>query len=345
MTARAESRQEDTLIPAEQLFRMITSFAVSRSIYVAAKLGIADLLKDGPKGSDELAKSVGADKGAVARLLRFLASVGIFAECEESRFKLTPVAECLQTGAPGSMRTRAIFWGEEWVWRPWGELLYSVRTGRPAFDHIYGVGAFEYFACNAEAAEIFDGTMRVQAQWASAAVVAAYDFSGMSNIVDVGCGDGSLLAAILKAHSGMRGVLFDRPGVIERARTLIETEDIGNRCEIVAGNFFESVPTGGDVYVLKHIIHDWDDDRAVTILKNCRYPMTKNGRILIIECVIRPGNEPDLGKLIDLHMLVRQSGRERTKSEYRALLADAGFNLTSVVPTRSQVSVIEGVPV
>jgi hypothetical protein len=241
------------------------------------------------------------------------------------------------------MRTRAIFWGEEWVWRPWGELLYSVKTGLPAFDHIYGVGAFDFFAHDAEAAEIFNGVMRAQAEWESAAVVAAYDFSGISNIVDVACGDGSLLAAILKANAGMRGVLFDRPDVIERARVVIEAERVSHRCELVAGNFFESVPAGGDAYVLKHIIHDWDDGRAVTVLKNCRDHMTQGGRILIIDCVIRPGNEPDLGKFIDVHMLVRQFGRERTEGEYRSLFAAAGFNLTKVVPTRSHVSVMEGV--
>jgi SAM-dependent methyltransferase len=332
------------MMPAERLFQMITGFAVSQAIYVAARLGIADLLKDGPKGTAELAKSAGADHGALYRLLRFLASQGIFAECDNGRFKLTSLGECLQTGAPDSMRDRAIFWGEEWIWRPWGELLYSVRTGLPAFDHIYGVGAFDYLAQNPKAAEIFHETIRAQAAWESAAVVAAYDFSGIGNIVDIGCGDGSLLAAILKANAGARGVFFDQSHVIEKASSLVEAAKVGDRCELVAGNFFESAPAGGDAYVLKHIVHNWDDARAIAILQNCRRCMTRGGRILILECVIRPGNEPDMAKFIDVHMLVRQPGRERTEGEYRDLLTAAGFNPTRIVPTRSQVSVIEGVP-
>jgi SAM-dependent methyltransferase len=332
------------MIPAERLFQMITGFAVSRAIYVAARLGIADLLKDGPKGSDELAQAVGADRHALPRLLRFLASQGVFVEGDDGRFALTPLAQCLQADAPGSMRTRTLFWGQESVWRPWGELLYSVRTGLPAFNHIYGVGPFDYLAQNPEAAEIFHETLRVQAQWESAAVVAAYDFSGMSNIVDIGCGDGWFVAAVLNAHPRMRGILFDEPHVIEKAKARIAAEKVGDRCELITGNFFESAPDGGDIYVLKHIVHDWDDDHAIAILKNCRNHMTHGGKILIIECVVRSGNEPDLAKFLDLYMLVRHPGRERTEGEYRDLLTAAGFNPTRVVPTRSQVSVIEGVP-
>lgn len=333
------------MMPAERLFQMITGFAVSQAIYVAARLGIADMLKDGPKASDELAGAAGADRDALARLLRFLAGQAIFAERADGRFELTPLAECLQAGAPGSMRTRALFWGQESVWRPWGELLYSVKTGLPAFNHIYGVGAFDYLAHNPKAAEVFHETLRVQAQWESAAVVAAYDFSGMSSIVDVGCGDGWFIAAVLKAHPRMRGILFDEPYVIEKAKARIAAQKVGDRCELIAGNFFESAPAGGTVYVLKHIVHDWDDDRAIAILKNCRERMTHGGRILILECVVHSGNEPDIAKFIDVYMLVRHPGRERTESEYRALLAAAGFNLTRIVPTRSPVSVIEGVPV
>lgn len=332
------------MIPAERLFQMITGFAVSQAIYVAARLGIADLLKDGPKGTAELAKSAGADDGALYRLLRFLASQGIFAECDNDRFKLTPLGECLQTGASGSMRTWAIFWGEEWVWRPWGELLYSVRNGLPAVDRIYGVGAFDYLAEHPEAAEIFHETMNAQAAMASAAVVAAYKFAGACKIVDVGCGDGSFLAAVLKANPGARGVLFDQAHVIEKTKAVIEAESVGDRYELAAGNFFAAVPAGGDIYVLKLVIHDWDDDRAIAILKNCRDQMARDGKILLIERVLRPGNEPDPGRLIDLNMLVRQFGRERDESEYRSLLAAAGFKPTKIVPTFSQVTVIEGVP-
>jgi|SRR5581483_3166627 hypothetical protein len=326
--------------PAERLFQMITGFALSQSLSVAARLGIADLLKDGPRESHELAKSAGVDESALARLLRFLAGHGVFAECEGKRFKLTSLAECLQTGAPGSMRTRAIFWGEEWVWRPWGELLYSVQSGRPAFDRLYGTDAFDFFARNPDAAEIFQQTMTAQAAWEAAAVVAACDFSALHTIVEVGCGDGSLLAAILQANPRARGVFFDRPYAVEKAEMLVGARCAG-RCEFVAGNFFESVPAGGDGYILKHVIHDWDDAGATAILKNCRRHLGRDGRLLVVESILRPGNEPDPGRFIDLHMLVRQTGRERSESEYRELLAAAGFALARVVPTRTQVSVIE----
>ncbi|HEY1268910.1 MAG TPA: methyltransferase [Candidatus Binatia bacterium] len=329
--------------PAERLFQMITGFALSQSLSVAARLGIADLLKDGPKGSDELAKSAGVDESALARLLRFLAGHGVFAEFEDKRFKLTPLAECLQTGAPGSMRTRAIFWGEEWVWRPWGDLVYSVQSGRPAFDRIYGTNAFDFFARNPEAAEIFQQTMLAQAAWEAAAVVAAYDFSPLRTIVEVGCGDGSLLAAMLQANPRARGVFFDRPYAVEKARALVGAR-FPDRSEFAAGDFFESVPAGGDAYILKHVIHDWDDAGATAILKNCRRRLSLDGRLLVIESILRPASEPDPGRFIDLHMLVRQTGRERSESEYRDLFAAAGFGLSRVVPTRSQVSVIEGKP-
>ena len=329
--------------PAEQLFQMITGFALSQSISVAARLGIADLLKDGPKGSDELAKSAGVDESALARLLRFLAGQGVFAECEGKRFKLTPLAECLQTSAPGSMRIRAIFWGEEWVWRPWGDLLYSVQSGRPAFDRVYGTNAFDFFARNPEAAEIFQQTMIAQAAWEAAAVVAACDFSALHTIVEVGCGDGSLLAAILHANPGAHGVFFDRAYAIEKARTLVGAR-FAERSEFVAGDFFASVPAGGNAYILKHVVHDWDDTGAAAILKNCRRHLGRDGRLFVVESILRPGNEPDLGKFIDLHMLVRQTGRERSESEYRDLLAASGFALKRVVSTRTEVSVIEGAP-
>jgi hypothetical protein len=330
-------------LPAERLFQMITGFAVSQAISVAARLGIADLLADGPKGGDELAAAVGADAGALSRVLRFLAGHGVFAEAADGRFELTPLARCLQAGAPGSMRARAIFWGEDWVWRPWGELLYSVRSGRPAFDHIYGTGAFDFLARNPRAGEVFHAAMSAQAAWEAAAVVAAYDFSTVDVIVEVGCGDGGLLSAILARHPRARGVFFDQPRVVERAKALVQATEVRERSAFVAGDFFESVPPGGRAYVLKHVIHDWDDARATGILQNCRRAMAGNGRVLIVEGIVGPANEPDLVKLLDLQMLVRQPGRERTAHEYRALLAAAGFGPTRIVPTRAQVSVIEGV--
>lgn len=325
------------LTPAARLLQMITGFALARAVYAAAKLGIADRLKDGPRAVDELAKSAGADAGALRRLLRFLSSHGIFAERDDGRFELTPLAECLQSGAPGALRAWAIFWGEEWIWRPWGELLHSVKTGRPAFAHLYGVDPFEFLTRNPPAAAIYRDAMNTQAEWEAAAVAAAYDFSAAKKIVDVGGSDAALLRAVLKERPGARGILFDRPHAIERAGA-------ADGCELVAGDFFAAVPAGADVYILKHVLHNWDDERAVAILENCRAAMSGDGKVLVIESLLLPGNRPDPAKFLDLHMLVRQSGRERTESEYRALLGAAGFRATRIVPTRAQVGIVEGTP-
>lgn len=345
MMSRPVNLQNTNEMPPQALLQMLTSYRVSQSIYVAAKLRIADLLNDGPRSSDELAKSSGSDSRALYRLLRMLASVGIFAEVDQGCFTLTPLAALLQTGAPGSLRAYAIMNGEDWFWRPWGELLYSVKTGKTAFDHVCGMGIFKYLAQHPEAAEIFNEAM-TGFTLTSTAVVAAYDFSGINTLIDVGGGQGALLAAILKANPQLRGVLFDLPSVIEGAKSLIEAEGVAERCELVAGDFFESVPGGAVAYILKFVIHDWDDDRAVTILKNCHRAVVEDGKLLVVEMVIPPGNEPFYGKLADLNMLVLSGGgRERTEAEYRALFATAGFKLTKIIPTQSptQFSVIEGV--
>lgn len=342
MSIPASTRQPDPLLPEQRLFHMITGFAVSRAIYVAAKLGMADLLHAGPKASDDLADALGVNRGALGRLLRLLVSAGVVSEDDDGRFALTTLGAPLRSGAPGSLQTWAIFWGEEWVWRPWGELLYSVRTGLPAFDHIYGMGTFEYFAANPEASEIFTRSLRAQAEMTTAAVMAAYDFSRFGHIVDVGGQDGSFLAAVLKANRRARGTLFDQPHVIERARGLMA--GLEDRCRLVPGDFFAEVPAGGDAYILKLVVHDWDDSQAITILRNIRRQTTRDGRLLMIEHIIRPGLSTDLVPLMDVQMLVRQRGRERAEREYRDLLAEAGFTVTRVAPTRSSVSVIEAVP-
>ncbi len=327
--------------PRDALTQLLLGYRYSISIYVAAKLGIANLLKDGPSSCDELARACGASPGALYRMLRVLASAGVFAEDEQGRFTLTPSAGLLQSGVPGSMRAWAILNGELW-WRPWAELLYSVKTGKPAFNHIYGMGQFEYLAQNSGIAEIFNGTMASLTALAATALISAYDFSEIKTIVDVGGGNGALVAAMLKATPSMRGVLFDLPSVIEEARRVIEAEGVAGRCELVAGNFFKSVPSGGDAYILKYILHDWDDEHAITILKNCHSAMRERERLLVVEQLIPPGNEPSMTKLLDLNMLVLLTGRERTEAEYRALFASAGFRMTRVIPTQSLYSLMEG---
>lgn len=328
--------------PPVALIQLTTSCWVSQAVYVAAKLGVADLLKDGPKGCDELAEATQSDPGSLRRLLRLLASAGVFAETSDGRFDLTPIAECLRSDGPYSMRAWATMVGEDWHWRMWGELLYSVRTGKPAFDHVHGARPFEYFPRNPEAARLFDEAMTSLSASEVGAILAAYDFSKYKKIIDVAGGHGSLIIPLLKISLEASAILFDLPHVIERAKGRIEGEGLAERCELVGGDFFQAAPAGGDLYVLKHIIHDFGDEDALTILRNCRRAMSGDARLLIIEMVIPPGNEPSFGKLVDLEMLLI-GGIERAEAEYRTLLAEASFKLTSITPTTSPVSIVESV--
>ena len=331
--------------PEAVLARMIGGFMVTQMIYVAAKFGVADLLKDGPKSIEKLTESTGAHPRALYRLMRGLASTGIFAETDDHRFELTPLAVLLRTEVPGSMRNFALWAGEAFTWRPFGELLHSVRTGEPAFKHVFDIGIMDYLAQNTEASEIFNQVMTERAGPTAAAVCAAYDFSGINKLVDVGGGHGILITTILKANPHLQGVVFDLPSVVEGTADIIKREGMADRCEIVPGDFFESVPVVGDAYILSSVIHDWDDDHALEILKNVRQNMPKDGKLLLVEYVIQPGNEPHSGKISDIIMLVTENGLERTEAEFRALLKRAGFKLTSTIQTPSPMSVIESIPV
>ena len=335
------SQPKPSLPPAETaLTQIMLGRVASQALYVAAKLGIADLLAEGPKRVDELAASAGADAPSLYRVLRALASIGVFKEEESQVFALTPSAEALRSDVPNSLRDVAIFWGEDWNWKVWGNILYSVRTGKPAWAQIHGEQVFEFFEKNPEAGRIFDRAMTSFSGVATKAVVDAYDFSNIGTLVDIAGGHGRLLNAVLEANSSMRGVLFDLPHVIESAK---QTTSVGDRCEFATGDFFVSVPTGGDAYMMKHIIHDWDDERAIKILKNIKDAMNPGGRVLVIESVIADGNGQDFGKLLDIEMLVSPGGKERTAVEYEDLFKRAGLRLTRIVPTRSPYSVIEAV--
>ena len=341
-----ENPQPNQAIPPQlAVLQMASGYWVSRSIYVAAKLGIADLLKDSPKSCDELATATGTNAPSLYRVLRALASLGVFAETQPNHFTLTPLAACLQSDVPSSVRAFVIMLGEE-HYRVWGDLMHGVQTGGSPFEHVYGMNVFEYYAQNPEPAKIFDEAMTNGSVLESAAIAASYDFSSIQTLVDVAGGEGLLIASILKSNPTLKGVLFDQPSVIERAKPFLEAEGVLERCQLAAGNFFESVPEGGDAYILKHIIHDWDDERAIAILKQCHNVMPANGKVLVAEQVIPPGNQPFKGKLIDLNMLVMtDGGRERTEAEYRALFEKAGFKLTRIVPTQDDVSIIEGIRV
>jgi SAM-dependent methyltransferase len=330
--------------PAVAMARLAATFWASRAVQVTAKLGLADLLAGGPRPPADLADATGTDPDALYRLLRALAGLGVFATDAEGRFRLTRMGECLRTDMPGSVHGFAVMLGEPESWRPWGELEHSIRTGRPAFDRVFGEPIFDYFSKHPEAARLFDEGMSSRSAQEAAAFVAAYDLSGVVTVVDVAGGRGGLLAAVLRVNAGARGVLFDLPHVTEGAREALAVAGLTDRCHVEAGNFFERVPEGGDVYLLHKVVHDWEDDRARAILANCRAAMRPGGRLLMLEAVVPPGDAPHLSKLLDMTMMVLPGGRERTTLEYEALLASAGLRLVRVVPTASEaVSVVEAV--
>ena len=327
--------------PHQQLDGMITGYWISQAIYAAAKFGIADELKDGPRSIEQLAQATSTNADALYRLLRALASRGIFAEGEPRLFSLTPLAEPLQSDVPGSKRALALMSGDE-QFRAWAEIVYSIKTGEIAFEKVFGKPIFEYLRGNPDKAKIFDAAMVGIHGRESDVILDAYDFDGVGVLVDIGGGNGSQITGILQKYTGMKGVLFDLPHVIERAKNPIESASLSGRCELVSGSFFDAVPEGADAYMMRHIIHDWDDDKSLTILRNCYRAMSADSKLLVVESVIPPGNEPFGGKFLDLVMLLIPGGKERTEDEYRTLFGEAGFELTRVIPTSTEISIVEG---
>jgi ubiquinone/menaquinone biosynthesis C-methylase UbiE len=331
--------------PEAVLTQMIIAPLVAQALRVVAELGVADLLASGARGVDELADATGAHAPSLYRFMRALASCGVFAEREGRVFELTPTAELLRADVEGSLRDLAIFMGADWHWQVWGDAPYTARTGKVAWEHVHGKEVFPYFAEHAGAARVFDNAMTSFSKMVAKAVVEAYDFSSLRKLADIAGGHGSLLAAILRANPHLKGLLFDVPQVIAGAQERVEAEGVEHPVELVSGDFFESVPAGADAYLMKHIIHDWDDARALSILRNCHRAMPEDGKLLLVEMVVPAGNEPHLAKIQDLEMMLSPGGLERTEEEYRELLAAAGFELTRIIPTASPVSVIEGVKV
>ena len=348
MTPAAAPPQDaaEAAAAAEHLFRIGTGYMLSRALQVAIELRVADHLAPGPRTAAELAKATGVNEDALHRVLRALASAGVFAEIEPRRFALTPPAALLRTGSPESLSPLLRWISDPFHFRVYADAMHSMKTAQPAVEKTFGVPVFEHFARDTELSAVFNDAMTTFSAIVVPGVLKAYDFTGVNVLVDVAGGHGAVLTSVLEAYPQMRGILFDLDHVVAGAEPRIERLGLKNRCQTVAGDFFAKVPAGGDAYIMKHIIHDWDDERARTILKNVRVALEgkPNGKVILLESVIEPGNAPDLGKLIDIEMLMMTGGRERTADEFAALFAASGFEMTRVVRTESPLSVVEARP-
>jgi hypothetical protein len=326
------------------VLEIIFGYGASQVVNVAARLGIADRLAAGRTTGAELATATGTDPLSMRRLLRALVCLGLVTQTEPDRFELAPAGEPLRGDVPYSLRDMAILVCGDETWRSWGELEYSVRTGLPAWDQVTGLSQFEFMAKHPEQAAIFNRAMAGFSAGAAPAIIANGDFGRFDKLVDVGGGDGSLLAAILNANPSLQGVLFDLPAGIESAGQTLARAGVANRCQVTGGDFFASVPAGADAYLLKSVLHDWNDERATEILRNCRQAMSPYSTILVVEPVLPPTVTPELTGIVlsDINMLVNTGGRERTEDEFRALFTAAGLELTAVNGEGVDFRVLEG---
>jgi hypothetical protein len=333
----------DSLDAMGHLRAMVRGYQLTQAVYVAAKLGIADLLVAGAQDAESLAAATQTDAAALTRLMRGLASVGVFEQVDGGRYGLAPMGALLRSDVADSQRSFVILTGE-WRWRMWEDLLYSVQTGAPAHDRVYGMEAYAYLNQHPDLGEMFHrgliGTPRAQT---SALVLGAYDFAGIRTLVDIGGGAGDLLAEILKRYVAMRGVLFDLPYSIEVARKYLASQALADRCTLIAGTFFDEIPARGDLFLLRAVIHNWGDPQAILLLKRCREAMNQGSKLLIVDRVISDNteNEGGGGALIDLEMLVVGSGRERTEREFIDLFESAGLELSRIIPTKSTFCILE----
>lgn len=326
--------------PAQLMFGMITGFWVSQIIGVAARLNIAEHLRDGAKSAEELARLAGAEPSALYRVLRAAASIGVFQLGADDRFSLTPLGETLRSGIPGSMREMAIMQTSKGHWLPWGKLEDAVRTGQAQAVATLGCELFEHYATSPEEAAAFSGAMGNLSALVASEVAAHVDTSGLTRAVDIGGAEGTLIAALLVKNPSLAGIVFDLPHVTATAEAKLAAQGLLGRCTVVAGDFFKSVPSA-DLYVLKQILHDWNDEQAATILRNCARSMTSRGRVAIVEMVIPDDRSATPAQLMDVNMLAILPGRERTQAEYTALLADAGLRFERLVPTHSPFQILE----
>lgn len=330
--------------PGERIFHVAFGMLGSASLHVAAELRIADLLARGPRPVSELARETAANEDALYRVLRLLASLGIFTESAPRTFANTPASDTLRSDAPNSTGPMARFLADAFHFRVCSDFMHSVRTGQPAVEHVTGLPVFDYFASDKQEAEVFNRAMISISAQVIPAVLATYDFAGIHMLVDVAGGHGSVICPILQKYPQMRGILTDLQHVLDGAMECICNHGVEARLQRIPCDFFKSVPEGGDAYLMKNIIHDWDDEKCLTILGNIRKAMGKiKGKVILIEAVLSPGNAPHMGKFLDLEMLLFPGGRERTEQEFRSLFERAGFRLTRIVPNNSPLWVIEAV--
>ena len=329
---------------SQRLMDLINGFQTSQAIHVAVTLGVPDLLRNGALPSDQLASITGTHPRSLYRLLRALAAIGVLSESEDRRFALAPLGRALASDAERSRNAWARFVAGPPMWAAWGHLLHSVRTGETGFRRIHGRDVWSFRADNPEDSALFDLAMRENTRGIVRELLSAYDFTQFSNIVDVGGGNGTLIARLLAACQQATGTLLDLAHVVAGAGDVLEQTGVRRRCKVLAGSFFDGVPGGGDAYVLKSILHDWDDREAQDILRNCRRAMSADARLLVVERMLAPPNEGLEGKLSDLNMLVNAGGRERTSEEFIALLAGAGFELRATIRLPSSRFIIEAVP-
>jgi hypothetical protein len=320
---------------------MVNAVFLARALFVAAELGIADLLRDGPRTAEKLAELSGCHADSLRRVLRLLASCGVFAENNQGCFDLTDRANVLRSDVRDSLLDAVRAWDES-RWRACGDLLHSVRTGEPAFDHVYGMGAFEYRAKHPEAQARMDAAMAKISEAENVIIASEYSFGCFKQVIDVGGGRGGLIAEILKVHTSVQGVLFDQPQVVEHPTYLVAA-GVRDRCQVESGDMFASVPKGADAYVIKRVLHDWDDARCVSILRNCRDAMAAGGHVLTIDTIVPQGNDPHPSKTVDIAMMLI-GGRERTAEEFRRLYGEAGLDVKGIVSTttRTAMAIVDG---
>ena len=337
------SANEHAMPPHVKVLGLLGGANITGAVGCVAKLGIPDLVKSGPQSAADLAKQIGADPRTLYRLLRATACVGVLAEGPDGKFSQTPMSEVLTTGANPGLRALAIMGNRDWHSRVWEQIEYSVRTGKTGAEKVFGKPIFKYLQENPADAQIFQDAMTSFSMIDSPAVADAYSFDGIHSIVDVAGGHGLLLATILSRNPKMKGVLYDLQHVVDGAVNG-PLKSVMDRCTIAHGDMFSSVPSGADAYILKHIIHDWPDDDCIKILKACRKGVNANGKLLVVDCVIKPGNDFEPGKFLDLQMLLFPGGAERTESQFREILAASGWRLNRVVPTAVSDSIVEASP-